>query len=461
MRQLTTVLTIAGSDCSGGAGLQADIRTIGQLGGHAASVVTALTVQNSMGVLHSESVSATLVRQQLRAVLNDLQPLAIKTGMLPTREVVEVVAQELTAYRQSHPDVCIVLDPVMVSTSGMPLMDASAIGTFVAQLYPLCTLITPNIPEAKVLSGHGIAPGKDAHAWLVKGGHAEGEEKCDRLYAGGKVAWFHHSAVYTQGMHGTGCRLSSAIATLLAMGQPLAEAVRGGIDCLQADLQASVGVSYGLGPMRVQFISHETERFTQLLGVEQALMGGCRWIQLRMKQASAERIVDTGRRMAELCHHYGAVLIVDDHVDLVSAIGADGVHLGRHDMSPVMARRLLGNQYIIGGTANTIDDVRQLAAAGVDYIGCGPYRYTTTKSNLAPILGLEGYQAITRQMRQEGIRIPMVAIGGIEPADVAPLLDSGVQGVAVSGTVLRANRPKEQMKLIINQIKEHNEYHTY
>ena len=461
MRQLTTVLTIAGSDCSGGAGVQADIRTIGQLGGYATSVVTALTVQTSMGVLHSEAVSATLVRQQLRAVLNDLQPLGIKTGMLPNREVVEVVAQELTAYRQSHPDVAIVLDPVMVSSSGMPLMSVEAIDTFVRQLYPLCTLITPNMPEAKVLANYGIAPAKDEHAWLLKGGHAEGDEKCDRLYVDGKVAAFHHSTIHTQGMHGTGCRLSSAIATLMALGQPLNEAVRRGIDCLQADLQASVGVSYGLGPMRVQYISHETERFSQVLGIEQALMGGCRWIQLRMKGASTERIIATGREVAQLCHHYGAVLIVDDHVDVVGAIGADGVHLGRHDMSPVMARKLLGNNSIIGGTANTIDDVRRLAEAGVDYIGCGPYRYTTTKSNLSPILGAEGYHSITHLMRQEGISIPMVAIGGIEPDDIPLLLDSGVQGVAVSGTVLRAKYPKEQMKLIINKVKEHNEYHTY
>lgn len=461
MRQLTTVLTIAGSDCSGGAGLQADIRTIGQLGGHAASVVTALTVQNSMGVLHSESVSATLVRQQLRAVLNDLQPLAIKTGMLPTREVVEVVAQELTAYRQSHPDVCIVLDPVMVSTSGMPLMQADAIGTFVEMLYPQATLITPNMPEAKVLAGYGLGPGKDQHAWLLKGGHAEGDKKCDRLYMDGQVLTFSHEAVYTQGMHGTGCRLSSAIATLLAQGQSLTDAVRGGIEYLQSDLRASVGVSYGLGRMRVQFISHATSEYSQVRGIEQALMGGCRWIQLRMKEATAEQIVATGREVSELCHRFGAVFIVDDHVELVDAIGADGVHLGRHDMSPVEARKLLGDDSIIGGTANTIDDVRLLAAAGVDYIGCGPYRYTTTKANLSPILGAEGYLRITRQMRQEGISVPMVAIGGIEPDDVELLLDSGVQGVAVSGTVLRAEQPKEQMKVIINKVKQHNEDHTY
>ena len=161
----------------------------------------------------------------------------------------------------------------------------------------------------------------------------------------------------------------------------------------------------------MQFITHYTERYSYLDAARMALEGGCRWVQLRMKDTPVETIEPVALEVQALCRQYGATFIIDDHVELVKKLRADGVHLGKKDMPIADARRILGAEYIIGGTANTFEDVQQHYKAGADYIGCGPFRYTTTKKNLSPILGLEGYAAIVNRMREENVCLPMVAIG--------------------------------------------------
>jgi thiamine-phosphate pyrophosphorylase len=202
-------------------------------------------------------------------------------------------------------------------------------------------------------------------------------------------------------------------------------------------------------PISLQFISHPTERYDYVAGVRMALSGGCRWIQLRMKESSTDQILATGRVVRELCRQAGATFIIDDHVELVQTLGADGVHLGRNDMPVADARRVLGKDYIIGGTANTFADIERLAAQGADYIGCGPFRFTTTKQNLSPTLGLEGYARLLEQMRAAEIALPLVAIGGITAADIAPLHEVGVDGIALSGSVLRADDPVAAMRNVL------------
>lgn len=199
----------------------------------------------------------------------------------------------------------------------------------------------------------------------------------------------------------------------------------------------------------VQFITHYTERYSYLDSARMALQGGCRWIQLRMKDAAADEIRPVAAEVRRLCNTCGAIFIIDDHVKLVKEIQADGVHLGKNDMPVAEARRMLGKEYIIGGTANTYEDVRQHWTNGVDYIGCGPFRYTTTKQRLSPLLGLEGYREIIRRMRAENIQLPVVAIGGITFADIPAIMQTGVAGIALSGTVLRADNPAEEMRRII------------
>lgn len=199
----------------------------------------------------------------------------------------------------------------------------------------------------------------------------------------------------------------------------------------------------------VQFITHYTDRYSYLDSARLALEGGCRWIQLRMKNRPLDEVEKVGRQVQALCREHGAIFIVDDHVELAQKLHADGVHLGLKDMPVAEARRVLGEEYLIGGTANTFDDIRHHWQGGADYIGCGPFRYTSTKQNLSPLLGLEGYSRLMQQMDAEGIRLPVVAIGGITRADIPALMRTGVHGIALSGTVLRADDPAREMQEIL------------
>ena len=203
----------------------------------------------------------------------------------------------------------------------------------------------------------------------------------------------------------------------------------------------------------VQFITHYTDQYTYLDSVRIALEGGCRWIQLRMKDTPTEDILPIAKETLTLCRQYEATFIIDDHVELVKQIKADGVHLGKLDMPITEARSILGKNFIIGGTANTLEDIRMHYEAGADYIGCGPFRFTTTKKNLSPVLGLEGYREIVRKMKMEGIDLPIVAIGGIEKEDIPSLMGTGITGIALSGSILRAEHPKEEMKEIIKTVE--------
>lgn len=206
--------------------------------------------------------------------------------------------------------------------------------------------------------------------------------------------------------------------------------------------------------MMIQFISHQNARFSYLDGIKLALEGGCRWVQLRMKDAPDDEIISTAKEVKKLCVEFQATFIVDDHVSLVKIIGADGVHLGKNDMPVDTARRILGKECIIGATANTFDDVENAYNKGADYIGCGPFRFTTTKKNLSPVLGLEGYSEIVKQMKQSGINIPVVAIGGILKEDIPQIMQTGISGIALSGAVLNAQDPVSEMKTILKILKK-------
>ena len=186
------------------------------------------------------------------------------------------------------------------------------------------------------------------------------------------------------------------------------------------------------------------------IGLEDALRGGCRWVQLRMKEASDLEFSEMAKKILPLCRNYGATLIFDDRVSLVDELGADGVHLGKKDMCVEKARQILGPTKIIGATANTEEDVLNAFKSGADYIGLGPFRFTTTKKGLSPILGLEGYSRIMSYCSSQGITIPVVAIGGIGIEDLQDLRQTGVNGVAISGLILKSNDKKLITKSIID-----------
>lgn len=196
----------------------------------------------------------------------------------------------------------------------------------------------------------------------------------------------------------------------------------------------------------IQFITHFTERISYEESALLALRGGCRWIQLRMKDEPDETVEPIALRLQKVCREAGATFIIDDRVRLAKKIKADGVHLGKEDMPVAEARRFLGEEFLIGGTANTADDVIRLKRESADYVGCGPFRFTTTKRKLAPILGLEGYRAVMKRLGEENLSVPVCAIGGITLADVPAILATGVRGIAVSGSILNAADPVQAMR---------------
>ena len=211
---------------------------------------------------------------------------------------------------------------------------------------------------------------------------------------------------------------------------------------------------------QLQFITHYTETYSYIDSVRIALEGGCRWIQLRMKEAEESLLEKTAITVQQMCKDYGATFIIDDHVLLTKKIKADGVHLGKNDMPIAEARKILGDSFIIGGTVNSFEDIlSHLQEATPDYFGCGPFRFTSTKKNLAPILGFDGYKDLIQKMKEMNIRIPLVAIGGICKGDIPELLQSGVNGIALSGSILHADDPIREMEEIVEilKVKQHKD----
>lgn len=251
-----TALTIAGSDPSGGAGLQADIKTFSELRVYGMAVVTAVTVQNTLGVSNIGEVSANLVEEQLAGVLSDIPPHATKTGMLLTAGVVEAVAKQVKRYQIPN----LVVDPVMISSSGAQLMKPDAVEAFVLFLLPLAFLVTPNIDEASALTRTKIGTVDDmeqaarrifdmgAKNVLIKGGHLEGSEATDVFFDGRESLKFHAARVANRNTHGTGCVLSAAITAHLALGRPLKEAVDLAKQFVTKAVSNGLQIGNGIGP---------------------------------------------------------------------------------------------------------------------------------------------------------------------------------------------------------------------
>ena len=253
---MRTALTIAGSDSSGGAGIQADIKTMTANGVYAMSAVTALTAQNTTGVTGILEATPEFLAQQLDAIFTDIFPDAVKTGMVSSIPLIDVIAEKLSQYQARN----IVVDPVMVATSGARLISEDAIGTLTTRIFPLATLITPNIPEAQIISGREIGTPADMEeaarqifetygcSVLLKGGHSVNDAN-DLLYDGSHPVWIFGERIDNPNTHGTGCTLSSAIASNLAKGYGLEEAVRGAKRYLSGALAAMLDLGKGSGPM--------------------------------------------------------------------------------------------------------------------------------------------------------------------------------------------------------------------
>ena len=258
--KMKTALTIAGSDCSGGAGIQADLKTMTLNGVYAMSAVTALTAQNTTGVRAIQESTPDFLKQQLDAVFDDIYPDAVKIGMVASSELIRVIADRLKFYDAKN----VVVDPVMVATSGSALLKNDAVNTLIEELLPISTLVTPNIPEAQVLSALTIESKEDMvtaakqigdnyHcAVLLKGGHSINDAN-DLLYANEELVWFEGKRIDNPNTHGTGCTLSSAIASNLAKGFTLVESVQRAKDYISGALAAMLDLGKGSGPMNHAF----------------------------------------------------------------------------------------------------------------------------------------------------------------------------------------------------------------
>ena len=183
----------------------------------------------------------------------------------------------------------------------------------------------------------------------------------------------------------------------------------------------------------IQYISQGSTQEEQMSNIEQVLKAGCTWVQLRLKNADEALFLDTAQKAKQLCDRFQAVFIVNDHVAIAKEVDAHGVHVGLTDTNVREAREILGDDKIIGGTTNTYEDVLQRIEENCDYIGLGPFRFTTTKEKLSPVLGLEGYKEILNRLKEANKHIAIYAIGGIEENDIQAILDLGIQGVALSG----------------------------
>jgi len=497
---MMTVLTIAGSDPSGGAGIQADQRVIEAHGHAVLSVSTALTAQNTNGVDAVYPVDADVLRHQLRTLLSDIRPDAVKIGMLGSAAQVDAVADILTEYALDN----IVLDPVLASTAGVPLLDDAGIDVLLRRLMPLATVITPNLHEAERLSGvpSDQAAAKlismGARAVLLKGGHLDGAPIDTLTFtadsnvtspspipmgegAGGEgphvdarpptsTRAFPGHRIDTPHTHGTGCFLSSAIASNLALDISLQDSIANAKVALNQALTTPTIVGQGRGYPSIRAFAvsagprqldtplpARNERRGRGAGgegiaglyvltdptlrpdrsavdtVAAALAGGARIIQMRDKNGSTPELIDLARKLRKMCREARALFFVNDRVDIALACEADGVHLGPDDMSPIDARSLVGHTMAIGVSVSTVEEAAPLAPY-VDYFGVGAIFGSSTKLDAGAAVGVDRI----RQIKAAFPHHPLVAIGGIDASNIADVIDAGADSVAVISAVLCA-----------------------
>lgn len=465
-KRVPHVLTVAGSDSGAGAGIQADLKACAARGVYCSTVITAITAQNTVGVQGVNVVPEDFVEKQLKSVLLDMRPDVVKTGMLPSSEIIKILCQSL----KELPVQALVVDPVMVSTSGDVLAGPSILDSLREELLPMADIVTPNINEASRLLG--CAPletiadmrsaAKSIHKFgprnvLVKGGHLQhSSDAVDILYDGKEFFEFRSSRVKTQNTHGTGCTLAAAIAAELAKGLRLPSAIKVAKRYVETALEYSKDIAIGNGnqgpfdhflTLNGNFCSHRLfnprdlflyavtdSRMNKRWGrsmtdaVKDAVAGGATIVQIREKDVETRDFMETAKACLEICRSYNVPLLINDRIDVALACDADGVHIGQSDMSASIARSLLGPTKIIGVSCKTPRQAEQAFVDGADYIGSGGVYPTNTKEN-NPTIGFDGLRTVCLASK-----LPVVAIGGINASNAQSVMKLGLpnlQGVAV------------------------------
>ncbi|KAG6544521.1 hypothetical protein Mapa_014039 [Marchantia paleacea] len=461
------VLSVAGSDSGGGAGIQADIKTCAALGVFCTTAITALTAQNTTGVQGIYPVPAEFLEKQLKSVLSDIGADVVKTGMLPSADCIETLCSVLDLF-----PVRVVVDPVMVATSGDELAGAGILDALGKKLLPRADVVTPNLPEASILLG-GASVGTleemrkaaaEIHKMgpryvLIKGGHLSGSDDIvDILYDGSECHEYHGLRVESRNTHGTGCSLASAIAAELAKGSHVRQAVQAAKTYVAKTLQRSAKLTIGSGAQGPLNHVHQLNHW-EILGephfrpdhlllyavtdssmnkqwgrstseaVQAVIEGGATIVQIREKEADSGEFLEEAEASLKIARKYGVPLVINDRIDIALACDADGVHLGQSDLPISRARAILGPKKIIGVSCKTPEQAMRAWEEGADYIGSGGVYPTNTKQNNKTI-GVEGLRKVC-----EASPLPVVAIGGIKDHNVKEVMASPrpqqLQGVAV------------------------------
>lgn len=442
-------VTVAGYDPTGGAGVQSDTRALEWVGVAAGSCVTALTVQTTHGVRSVHLTPADVLAEQLDSLMTDVRPVAVKCGMLGDAAQVLAVSRVLKAHRPRY----IVLDPVLLSSNNVPLLTDAGRAVLVHELLPLCTLVTPNIDEWRLLGEPLLVP------TLLKGGHLPGPPCDTLLLPSGETCSFPGERVETPHTHGTGCLLSALITGLLAHDYPLTHAIGTAKRILSDALHTPSVMGSGRGHPAFQTYGSHGERLEKVRGVyvvtaddtrperghlplaQAALDGGATVIQLRSKGLATDELCSLAAEMVQVCHRFGAILVVNDRCDVALAADADGVHIGPGDVSPSAARRLIGYGRLLGISVGTPEEATA-ALPFASYLGIGAVFGTQTKRNAGAPIGVEG---LTNVLAAAG-DTPCVAIGGIDRARIESVAKTGVAACAVVSAVSQSAHMTEAVR---------------
>lgn len=464
------VLSIGGHDPCSGAGIVADARAIDHGGGYPLTICSCLTIQREDHFERTLSLPQKDINDMLSCLFASQRPLVAKIGMVASMEQALELMQRLRSEGVRH----IIWDPIRSASASREVLHNKINPKILTLLLDKATLITPNKVEAEWILGNidqeQISQLAQKHqcAILIKGGHSDHPYlSTDMLYT--PLGDVIHNCVSRSGWdkHGTGCSLSASIALHLAQGYDLPAACRRGqlaVDALRHSSPSLLGnhdynqtmisnKGKRLKEYRLQWITDSHDIDELLARAKALLQGGIRWIQLRMKEAISSERLRCALSLKELMRDYpDSILIIDDDVEVALMSNADGVHLGLNDMPIAQARKLLGDRKIIGGTCNTPMDLHLRALEGADYIGVGPWRMTTTKRHLAPILGIEGISQMVHANRLLPYPLPLYSIGGITCEDLPTLANLGVHGVALSGILSKSERPQQEVQDLLEVI---------
>ena len=432
------LLLCGGIDPTAEAGLTADMQHATRLGVQAYSIATALTSQDAVSFTRLTEVPDDMLVESVRALRRQSPPAIAKVGLLASLRQLHLLVREI---RHLFPACRIVWDPILRTSSGADLLpDASREALLEAA--QSVDMLLPNSYECRQLFGDELPQDwaqRTSTTVICKSAASREDSVTDRAYLSDGRVIESSTPRHGKDRHGTGCLYATTLCASLARGMDDAEA-------LHAAQRATMHYRLGYAPDQTKrchplgrrmFVTHAATTAETLQQVDLVLRYGLAdLVELRMKDVPSATFLATAYETLALCRGYGVPLLINDRVDIALITGADGVHLGQGDMSPVEARRLLGAHALIGLTCNTSADLASARTLPIDYVGIGPFRFTTTKQKLAPILGLEGYRAL----QLHTYPLPAYAIGSVRPDDIPDLYALGLYGVAMSSSLIHAAR---------------------